>query len=169
MDDEAKKAAIGWGKKLLDFGKDAAKKVADEAGKKMSELEEKRKEDLAMEVREGSFYSNFSVDDLWMTMMRDITPNVGHLGVSAKADPDILRITGFVQYTEKLPLPDVIRQLTVYIDFQPQESGGTLILYRWHIYEIPPNGYLNNNIIRTINKRIKTCAELGPPTVGGMQ
>ncbi len=169
MDDDIKKTALGWGKKLLELGKDATKKVADEVGKKYNELEEKHKEDLALEAREGSFYSNFPVDDLWMTMMRDITPNIGHMGVSAKADPDILRITGFVQYTEKLNMPDVIRQLTVYIDFQPQQSGGTLILYRWHIYEIPPGGYLNNNIIRNINKRIKTCAELGPPQVGGME
>lgn len=107
--------------------------------------------------------------DLWLTMVRDISPNVGHLGVSVKADPDILRITGLVQYTEKNPdVLDVIRQLTVYIDFQPQQNG-TLILYRWHIYEIPPGGYLNNNIIRNINKRIRTCAQLGPLEVRGTE
>ncbi|MBA3991956.1 MAG: hypothetical protein C0469_00420 [Cyanobacteria bacterium DS2.3.42] len=167
MDDETKNKAIGWGKKLFELGKDAAKKVADEAGKKINEFEEQRKDDLAMEAREGSFYSTFPMDDLWLTMVRDISPNVGHVGVSVKADPDILRITGLVQYTEKLNMPDVIRQLTVYIDFQPQQQGGTLIIYRWHIYEIPPGGYLNNNIIRNINKRIRTCAQLGPPTVGG--
>ncbi len=166
MDEETKKKAIGWGKKLFDLGKDAAKKVADEAGKKVNEFQEQRKDDLAMEAREGSFYSAFPMNDLWLTMVRDISPNVGHVGVSVKADPDILRITGLVQYTEKLNMPDVIRQLTVYIDFQPQEDG-TLILYRWHIYEIPPGGYLNNNIIRNINKRIRTCAQLGPPAVGG--
>ena len=169
MDEETKKKAIGWGKKLFDLGKEAAQKVADEAGKAYSDFEQKRKDDLALEAQEGSFYSNFPVDDLWLTMARDISPNVGHLPVSVKSDPSILRITGFVQYTEKLPVPDVIRQLTVHIDFQPQESGGTYILYRWQIYEIPPNGYLNSNIIRTINRRIRTCAELGPPSVGGMQ
>jgi hypothetical protein len=168
MDEETKNKAIGWGKKLFDLGKGAAKKVAEEAGKKINEFEQQRQDDLAMEAREGSFYSTFPMDDLWLTMVRDISPNVGHLGVSVKADPDILRITGLVQYTEKLNMPDVIRQLTVYIDFQPQENG-TLILYRWHIYEIPPGGYLNNNIIRNINKRIRTCAQLGPPQVGGME
>jgi hypothetical protein len=168
MDEETKKKALTWGKKLFDLGKDAAKKVADEASKKVNEFQEQRKDDLAMEAREGSFFSSFSVDDLWLTMVRDISPNVGHVGVSVKADPDILRITGLVQYTENLNMPDVIRQLTVYIDFQPQPNG-TLILYRWHIYEIPPGGYLNNNIIRNINKRIRTCAQLGPPEVGGME
>lgn len=170
MDEETKKKALGWGKKLLDFSKDAAKKVADEAGKAYSDFEEKRKDDLAMEARDGSFYSQFPVDDLWLQMMRDLTPNIGHLGVSAKADPDILRITTLVQYTEQIPaVRDVIRQLTCYVDFQPQQSGGTLILYRWHIYEIPPGGYLNTNIVRTINKRIRTCAQLGPQSVGGME
>lgn len=169
MDEETKNKALGWGKKLLDFSKDAAKKVANEAGKAYNDFEEKRKDDLAMEAKEGSFYSSFLVDDLWLQMMRDITPNVGHLGVSAKADPDILRITALVQYTEQIPaVRDVIRQLTCYIDFQPQ-SNGTLILYRWHIYEIPPGGYLNTNIVRTINKRIRTCAQLGPQQVGGME
>jgi hypothetical protein len=103
-------------------------------------------------------------------MARDLTHNIGHLGVSLKADPDILRITALVQYTEQIPgVRDVIRQLTCYIDFQPQENGGTLIRYRWHVYEIPPNGYLNTNIIRTINKRIRTCAQLGPEAAGGME
>lgn len=170
MDEETKKKALGFGKKLLDLGKDAAKKVADEAGKKVNEFQEQRKDDQAMEAKEGSFYSNFPVDDLWLQMMRDVTPNVGHLGVSAKADPDILRITTLVQYTEKIPaVSEVIRQLTCYIDFQPQANGGTLILYRWHIYEIPPGGYLNTNIVRTINRRIRTCAQLGPQQVGGME
>jgi len=169
MDEDIKKNAMGWGKKLFEFGKGAAKKVADEAGKKFSEYQEQREDDLAMEAREGSFYSQFSVDDLWMQMARDLTPNIGHLGVSMKADPDILRITAFVQYTEKIPgVVDVIRQLSCYVDFQPQENG-TLLLYRWHIYEIPPNGYLNSNIIRNINKRIRTCAQLGPQTSGGME
>lgn len=169
MDEETKKKALGFGKKLLDLGKDAAKKVADEAGKKVNELQEQRKDDQAMQAREGSFHSPFDVDDLWLTMVRDISPNVGHLGVSVKADPDILRITGLVQYTEKIPgVVDVIRQLTVNIDFQPQQEG-TLILYRWQIYEIPPGGYLNNNVIRTINKRIRTCAQLGPPQIGGTE
>jgi hypothetical protein len=169
MDEEMKKKALGWGKKLFDLGKDAAKKVADEAGKAYNDFEEKRKDDLAMEAKEGSFYSQFAVDDLWLQMMRDLTPNVGHLGVNAKADPDILRITAMVQYTEQIPgVNDVIRQLTCYIDFQPQQDGQTLILYRWHIYEIPPGGYLNTNIVRTINKRIRTCAQLGPQTAGGM-
>lgn len=170
MDEETKKKALGWGKKLLDMGKDAAKKVADEAGKAYSDFEEKRKDDLAMEAKEGSFYSHFPVDDLWLQMMRDVTPNVGHLAVNAKADPDILRITTMVQYTEQITgIRDVIRQLTCYIDFQPQQNGGTLILYRWHIYEIPPGGYLNTNIIRTINKRIRACAQLGPQQVGGIE
>lgn len=170
MDEETKKKALGWGKKLFELGKDAAKKVADEAGKAYNDFEEKRKDDLAMEAKEGSFYSQFPVDDLWLQMMRDLAPNVGHLGVSAKADPDILRITTLVQYTEKIPgVVDVIRQLTCYVDFQPQPNGGTLILYRWHVYEIPPNGYLNTNIIRTINKRIRTCAQLGPQSPGGME
>ncbi len=170
MDEETKKKALGWGKKLLDFSKDAAKKVADEAGKAYNDFEEKRKDDLAMEAKDGSFYSNFPVDDLWLQMMRDLTPNIGHLSVSAKADPDILRITTLVQYSEQIPaVQDVIRQLTCYVDFQPQASGGTLILYRWHIYEIPPGGYLNTNIVRTINKRIRTCAQLGPQQVGGME
>jgi len=169
MDEELKKTAMGWGKKLFDFGKDVAKKAADEAGKAYSEFEQKRKDDQAMEAREGSFYSQFSVDDLWMQMARDLTPNIGHLGVNLKADPDILRITTFVQYTEQIPgVVDVIRQLTCYVDFQAQENG-TLILYRWQIYEIPPNGYLNTNIVRTINKRIRTCAQLGPQAPGGMQ
>ena len=169
MDEEIKKTAMGWGKKLFEFGKDAAKKVADEAGKAYNDFEEKRKDDQAMEAREGSFYSQFSFDDLWLQMARDLTPNIGHLGVNLKADPDILRITVFVQYTEQIPgVNDVIRQLTCYVDFQPQENG-TAILYRWQIYEIPPNGYLNKNIIRTINKRIRTCAQLGPQAPGGMQ
>ncbi|HIA54178.1 MAG TPA: hypothetical protein EYN91_19165 [Candidatus Melainabacteria bacterium] len=169
MDEEMKKKALDWGKKLFDLGKDAAKKVADEAGKAYNDFEEKRKDDLAMEAREGSFYSQFAVDDLWLQMMRDLTPNVGHLGVNAKADPDVLRITTMVQYTEEIPgVRDVIRQLTCYVDFQPQQDGATLILYRWHIYEIPPGGYLNTNIVRTINKRIRTCAQLGPQTPGGM-
>jgi hypothetical protein len=169
VDEETKKKALSFGKKLFELGKDAAKKVADEAGKKVNEFQEQRKDDQAMEAREGSFYSAFPMNDLWLTMVRDISPNVGHLGVSVKADPDILRITGLVQYTEKIPgVLDVIRQLTVDIDFQPQQNG-TLILYRWHIYEIPPGGYLNNNIIRNINKRIRTCAQLGPPTVGGTE
>lgn len=170
MDEELKKTAMGWGKKLFDLGRDAAKKVADEAGKAYNDFEQKRKDDLAMEAREGSFYSQFSVDDLWLQMARDLTPNIGHLGVSLKADPDILRITTLVQYSEQIPgVNDVIRQLTCYIDFQPQQNGGTLILYRWHIYEIPPNGYLNTNIVRNMNKRIRTCAQLGPQTSGGMQ
>jgi phosphoribosyl-ATP pyrophosphohydrolase len=168
MDEETKKKALSFGKKLFELGKDAAKKVADEAGKVYNDFEEKRKEELAMEAKEGSFYSQFSVDDLWLQMARDLTPNIGHLGVSLKADPDILRITTLVQYTEQIPgVRDVIRQLTCYVDFQPQENG-TLILYRWHVYEIPPNGYLNTNIIRNMNKRIKTCAQLGPQTPGGM-
>ena len=169
MDEELKKTAMGWGKKLFDFSKDAAKKVAEEAGKAYNDFDQKRKDDLAMEAKEGSFLSQFSVDDLWLQMMRDLTPNVGHLGVNAKADPDILRITALVQYTEQIPgVNDVIRHLTCYVDFQPQQDGTTLILYRWHIYEIPPNGYLNTNIVRTINKRIRTCAQLGPQTPGGM-
>jgi|GEM_PF-7022501 hypothetical protein len=168
MDEETKKKALSFGKKLFDLGKDAAKKVADEAGKKVNEFQEQRKDDQAMEAQEGSFYSQFSVDDLWLQMARDLTPNVGHLGVSLKADPDILRMTTFVQYTEQIPgVRDVIRQLTCYIDFQAQENG-TLIVYRWHIYEIPPGGYLNKNIIKMINKRIRTCAQLGPQTPGGM-
>ncbi|HMX45365.1 MAG TPA: hypothetical protein PKC93_05400, partial [Candidatus Obscuribacter sp.] len=85
MDEETKKKALGWGKKLLDLGVDAAKKVADEAGKKVNEMQEQHKDDLAMEAKEGSFYSQFSVDDLWMQMARDLTPNVGHLGVRLKA------------------------------------------------------------------------------------
>lgn len=170
MDEETKKKAIGWGKKLFDMGKDAAKKVADEAGKVYSDFEEKRKDDLAMEAREGSFYSQFPMDDLWLQMARDLTPNIGHLGVNLRADPDVLRITTLVQYTEQIPaVREVIRQLTCYIDFIPQQDGTTRILYRWHIYEIPPGGYLNTNIIRAINKRIRTCALLGPQQVGGME
>lgn len=170
MDEETKKKALGFGKKLFEFGIDAAKKVADEAGKKVNELQEKRQDDLAMEAREGSFYSQFAVDDLWLQMARDLTPNIGHLGVSLKADPDILRITALVQYTEEIPgVRDVIRQLTCYVDFQPQAAGGTLILYRWHIYEIPPGGYLTNNVVRNTNKRIRTCAQLGPQQVGEME
>ena len=170
MDEETKKKALDIGKKIFNFGKDAAKKVADEAGKAYNDFEEKRKDDLAMEAREGSFYSQFTMEDLWLQMARDLTPNIGHLGVSLKADPDILRITTLVQYTEKIPaVQDVIRQLTCYIDFQPKADGTTLILYRWHIYEIPPGGYLNTNIVRTINKRIRTCAQLGPQQVGGTE
>lgn len=169
MDEETKKKALGWGKKLLDIGKVAAKKVADEAGKAYSDFEEKRKDDLAMEAKEGSFYSPFSVDDLWMQMARDLTPNIGHLGVNLKADPDILRMTTFVQYTEQIPgVRDPVRQLTCYIDFHAKENG-TLIVYKWQVYEIPPNGYLNTNIIRNMNKRIRTCAQLGPQTPGGME
>jgi len=169
MDEDIKKTAMGWGKKLFEFGKDAAKKVAEEAGKAYNEFEQKREDDRAMEAREGSFYSQFSVDDLWLQMARDLTPNIGHLGVSMKADPDILRITAFIQYSEQIPgVNDVIRQLTCFVDFQPQENG-TLILYRWQIYEIPPNGYLTKNVVRNMNRRIRTCAQLGPQAPGGMQ
>lgn len=170
MDEETKKKALGWGKKLFDLGKGAAKKVTDEAGKAYNDFEEKRKDDLAMEAREGSFYSQFNLEDLWLQMARDLTPNIGHLGVSIKADPAILRITALVQYTEQIPgVRDAVRQLTCYVDFQPQANGGTLILYRWHIYEIPPGGYLTNNVVRNTNKRIRTCAQLGPQQVGGME
>lgn len=53
MDEETKKKAIGWGKKLFDLGKEAAQKVADEAGKAYSDFEQKRKDDLALDAKEG--------------------------------------------------------------------------------------------------------------------
>jgi len=173
MDEELKKKAFSFGKKVFDFSKNAAKHVADEVSKGVKEFEEQEamkrlqrqleeKDYWSPDAREGTIQSALAVDDLWLPIMRECSRNIGHLSMSMRGDDTILRLTGRVDYTEKLPLPDVIRQLTVTIDFQPRENG-TTILYSWHIYEIPPGGYLNDNIIKMTNQRIKNCADLLSP------
>lgn len=162
--EELKKKALNFGKKALDVSKSVAKKVADETDKAVKDWEKKQAENRLLEKRNGFFISKRDFPDLFNDIEKQLRRPLGGQWYSVRPDPDSCEIVAVTSYTERVnsAFPKAERQLTLTINFEPVDFG-TNIYYDWHVYEVPPGGFLTNSTIRLTNGWIKQIAEWPAP------